>query len=108
VPGFLVNVSTRVTCSHQGLATTTMTAPNVLVMGQPVALQTSVYTVALCALPPPPAANGPCVSSTVWSNAATRVFANGIPVLLQSSQSLCAPTGTPILITAIQTRVLGM
>jgi hypothetical protein len=108
MPGFLVNSSTRVTCTHQGIATTMTTAPNVLVMGQPVALQTSLYTVALCPLPPPPAANGPCATSTVWSNVATRVFANAIPVLLQDSQNFCVPSGTPLLITATQTRVYGM
>jgi hypothetical protein len=107
LPGFLVNLTTTVTCTHQGLAKPTMTVPNVLVMMQPIAVQTSPYVVAGCALPPPPAANGPCVTAA-WVSGATRVFANGNPVLLQDSQALCAPSGTPLLITANQTRVSGI
>jgi len=107
LPGFLVNLSAIVTCTHQGIAKPTMTVPNVLVMGQPIAVRTSPYVVAGCLLPPPPAANGPCVTAA-WLSSATRVFANGNPVLLQDSQSLCAPSGTPLLITATQTRVSGI
>jgi hypothetical protein len=108
VPGFLVNLSATVTCAHQGMAKPTVSAPNVLVMGQPVSLQTSPYVIALCTLPPPPAANGPCATAPTWFNAAKRVFANGVPVLLQDSQSICVPSGTPLLITFTQTRVTGM
>ena len=39
------------------------------------------YVVAGCALPPPPAGNGPCVTAQ-WVTGATRVLANGVPVLL--------------------------
>jgi hypothetical protein len=42
------------------------------------------------------------------SVAATRVFAAGQPVLLMSSQAICAPTGTPLVAVAAQTRVIGM
>ena len=107
MPGFLVNLSTTVTCTHQGPAKPTVTAPNILVMGAPVALQTSPYVVTLCTLPPPPGANGPCATAPTWFNAAKRVFANGVPVLLQDSQALCVPSGTPLIISANQTRVFG-
>ena len=83
-----------------------MTAANVLVMGQPVALM-APYLVTLCPLPPPPTANGPCATAPTWSNAAKRVFANGVAVLLQDSQALCVPTGTPLIFSANQTRVFG-
>jgi hypothetical protein len=36
------------------------------------------------------------------------VKANGMAVLLQSSQALCTPTGTPLAIVRTQTRVKGM
>jgi hypothetical protein len=39
---------------------------------------------------------------------ATRVLANGAPVLLQTSPSVCAPTGTPLTVAATQVRVTGM
>ncbi len=37
----------------------------------------------------------------------TRVLSNGQPLLVQSSQAICAPTGTPLLIVATQTRVFA-
>jgi hypothetical protein len=107
LPGFLVNLTTIVTCTHQGIAKPTMTVPNVLVMGQPIVVWTSPYVVAGCTLPPPPVANGPCVKAAFLTGA-TRVSANGIPVLLQDSQALCAPSGTPLQIKPPPTRVTGI
>jgi len=107
LPGFLLHLNAMVTCAHAGTATPMSTIPNVLVSGQPIVIQTIPYGVLGCTLPPPPAANGPCVTAT-WLTAATRVFSYGNPVLLQDSMSICAPSGTPLLITATQTRVLGM
>jgi hypothetical protein len=40
--------------------------------------------------------------------AATRVTLGGQPALLQDSQSLCVPTGTPLQVVVCQTRVKGM
>jgi hypothetical protein len=37
-----------------------------------------------------------------------RITSNGLPVLLQDSQAVCAPTGTPLVIMATQVRVTGM
>lgn len=81
--------------------------PRVLVSGQPVVPLTSTYLVAGCTLPPPPAANGPCVTAQ-FITSATRVFVSGVPVLLLDSQALCQPTGTPVLPLVTQTRVTGI
>jgi hypothetical protein len=62
------------------------------------------YAVAGCALPPPPAANGPCVTAQ-WVTGTTRVLSNGQPLVVQSSQAICAPTGTPLVIIVTQPRV---
>jgi hypothetical protein len=75
-------------------------------MGQPVVLQTSVYAIAGCANPVPPANTGPCVTAQ-WVLGALRVRSMGQPVLLQDSQALCLPTGTPLTFVAAQTRVKG-
>ena len=77
-----------------------------MVNGQPVVTQTCTYTVAGCAMPTPPAGNGPCVTAQ-FLTAATRVMAAGQPVLLQASQSMCTPTGTPLMPTVVQSRVIG-
>lgn len=107
MPGPLLHVGATVFCSHAGQAQPTVPFPRVLVSGQPIVTQTTPYAVAGCTLPPPPAANGPCVTAQ-WVTGATRVFANGVPVLLLSSQAICAPTGTPLIPSIAQTRVIGM
>ena len=96
-----------VLCAHSGQAQPTAPNPRVLVSGQPVVTQPTVYTVAGCSFPPPPSGNGPCVTAQ-FVTAATRVMAGGQPVLLMDSQAVCTPTGTPLLIQNTQTRVTGM
>jgi hypothetical protein len=105
--GPLIHVGATVLCSHQGQAQPTAPYPRVTVSGQPIVLQSTSYTVAACTLPPPPNGNGPCVTAQ-WVTGATRVFANGVPVLLLSSQAVCAPTGTPLMPKVTQTRVVGI
>ena len=94
-------------CSHAGQAQPTAPQPRVLVSGQPVTTLSAPYVVAGCALPPPPAANGPCITAQ-FVMGATRVFAEGVPILLLDSQAICAPTGTPLIVAVTQTRVTGM
>jgi hypothetical protein len=107
MPGFLVHVGATVLCSHAGQATPTAPNPRVLVSGQPTVTVSAPYVVAGCAMPPPPAGNGPCVTAQ-WLMGSTRVLSNGQPLVLIDSQAICVPTGTPLLIVATQTRVLGM
>ena len=107
MPGFVLHLGATVICSHGGQATPTAPFPRVLVSGQPVTTLPAPYVIAGCALPPPPAANGPCVTAQ-WIIGATRVLAGGQPVLVQSSQAICAPTGTPVQILVTQTRVTAM
>jgi len=107
MPGFLLHLGATVLCSHAGQATPVVVNPRVLVGGQPTVTLSSPYVIAGCALPPPPAANGPCVTGQ-FITSATRITSNGQPLLLFDSQSICAPTGTPMIIVATQTRATGM
>jgi hypothetical protein len=107
VPGFLLHLGALVQCSHVGQATPTVTNPRVTVMGQPTVTIAAPYVVAGCTLPPPPVANGPCVTAQ-YVTSATRVTSLGQPLLLLDSQSICVPTGTPLLILSTQTRVTGV
>ncbi|MGH8071124.1 MAG: hypothetical protein ACRERE_39035 [Candidatus Entotheonellia bacterium] len=107
MPGFLLHVGATVLCAHGGQAQPTVPNPRITVSGQPIVMLTTPYVVAGCALPPPPAANGPCVTAQ-WVSAATRVTSNGQPVLLLDSQAMCAPTATPLVVTVTQIRVSGM
>ncbi|HUH62420.1 MAG TPA: hypothetical protein VLZ50_05450 [Terracidiphilus sp.] len=103
MPGFLVHVGATVLCSHGGQAQPTVPNPRVSVSGQPTVSIAGPYVVAGCAFPPPPAANGPCVSAQ-WLMGSTRVTSNGQPLVVLSSQAICAPTGTPLVIAVTQTR----
>lgn len=106
MPGPLLHLGATVLCAHAGQAMPGVTSPRVMVSGQPVATLTSPYLVAGCTLPPPPAANGPCVTAQ-FVTSALRVVTLGQPVLLMDSQAICAPTGTPLLPTVVQPRVIG-
>lgn len=106
MPGFLLHVGATVLCLHGGQAQPTVPNTRVLVGGQPTVTQPAPYVVAGCAMPPPPAGNGPCVTAS-WIVGALRVTSNGQPLLLQSSQAICAPTGTPLNIVVTQMRVRG-
>lgn len=104
MPGYMLHMGATVLCAHAGQAMPTVTSPRVKVGGQPIVTQPGPYSVAGCTLPPPPAANGPCVIAQ-WVSAAVRVKSMGIPVLLQDSQAVCTPTGTPLNVVVTQFRV---
>ena len=106
MPGPVLHLGATVTCLHAGQAQPTVTNPRVLVGGRPAVTQTAPWLVAGCTLPPPPAANGPCVTAQ-WVTGSTRVLADGQPLLLMDSQAICAPTGTPLLPLVGQTRVVA-
>jgi hypothetical protein len=107
MPGFLLHVGATVLCSHGGQAQPTVPNPRVLVSGQPVVTIAGPWVIAGCPFPPPPAANGPCVTAQ-FVTSATRVLATGQPVLLLDSQAVCVPTGTPLIVAVTQPRVTGM
>ena len=106
MPGFLLHVGATVLCAHGGQAQPTVPSPRVTVGGQPIVTQAAPHVVAGC-----PFVAGvtpmPCVTAQ-WTIGATRVLSNGQPVLLQSSQAVCVPNGTPVTIVMTQTRVSGI
>ena len=106
MPGPLLHVGAVIICAHGGQAQPTTPNPRVLVNGQPTVTVATPYVVAGCPFVPP-GGNGPCVTAQ-FVIAATRVTSNGQPLLLQDSQSVCAPTGTPLLPLVVQPRVTGM
>ena len=107
MPGFLLHFGATVLCSHGGQAQPTVPNPRVLVSGQPTVTLPGPWVIAGCALPPPPAANGPCVTAQFVSSA-VRLLSNGQPLLLLDSQAICVPTGTPLMIVMTQVRTTGM
>jgi hypothetical protein len=107
MPGTLLHVGATVLCAHGGQAQPMVPNPRVTVNGMPTVTVASPYAVAGCAMPPPTAGNGPCVTAQ-FVTSALRVTSNGQPLLLMDSQAICAPTGTPLIIAVTQPRVTGI
>ena len=103
MPGYVLDVGSTVLCAHPpGQAQPAMPSPRVKLSGNAIVTQPTPYTVSGCALTgtgPPPCA------TAQWTTGATRVKSMGQPVLLQDSQSVCVPTGTPLSVMVTQARV---
>jgi hypothetical protein len=106
MPGFLLHAGATVMCAHAGQAQPASANMRVLLSGQPTVTQSAPYVMTGCPFAPP-SGNGPCVSAQ-WVTAAVRTRSNGVPLLLQDSQSICAPTGTPLTVVVTQARVKGI
>lgn len=105
MPGFLLHVGASVACAHGGRAQPTAPNPRVSVVGRPTVTVAGPYAVAGCPFNVG-GAPSPCITGQ-WVRGATRVLSGGIPLVLADSQAQCMPNGTPLLITALQTRVTG-
>ncbi len=104
MPAPVLHLGATVICMHAGPATPLTPFPRVLVSGQPVVTLSTPYAIAGCALTGTP--NPPCVTAQ-WVMGALRVMAGGVPILLQTSQAVCVPTGTGLLPLVVQPRVLA-
>jgi hypothetical protein len=104
MPAPILHLGATVLCSHAGQAMPMSPFPHVLVSAQPVVTLASPYAVAGCALTGTPVP--PCLTGQFVMGAA-RVLAGGAPVATLTSQSVCIPTGTPMLPVVAQTRVLA-
>jgi hypothetical protein len=105
VPGYLLHQGATILCSHPpGQATPAAVNSRVKVSGQSIVVQTAQYSIAGCALST--TTTPPCATAQ-WITGAARVRAGGAPVLLQDSQSICVPTGSPLSVVVTQVRVKG-
>jgi uncharacterized Zn-binding protein involved in type VI secretion len=104
MPGPIIHLGATVTCSHAGQAQPVTAVPRVTVGGAPVVTLAVPYVIAGCALASVP--SPPCASAQ-WTAGAQRVRVLGQPVAIQGGQSTCLPTGTPLLPTAVQPRVVA-
>jgi hypothetical protein len=110
MPGPVLHTGTVATCPHGGSLNIIAASPRVTVGGMPVAVLTDQGLVAGCAFTIPPAKPQPCVT-TRWIVGATRVVANGQPVLINPVVAICLsadqiPGGPPI-IASSQVRVVA-
>lgn len=104
MPAPILHFGATVLCSHAGQAMPVAPFPRVLLSGQPVVTLTSPYAIAGCALS---GSGSPPCATAQWVVGALRVMAGGAPVLTMAGQSVCVPTGTPLMPVVAQTRVLA-
>jgi hypothetical protein len=104
MPGFLIQQGATVMCVHGGQAMALVPNPTVTLDGLPTCLLPDPWIVAGCAGIPPVVP--PCVTAT-WIIGTVRVTSFGLPLLVQSSQAICVPTGTPLFPIVTQTRVIA-
>ncbi len=102
---YLIQQGASVLCSHGGQAMPTATNAQVTINGQPTVTTSAPWQVAACPLVPPPLP--PCVTAQ-WVTGTTRVTSGGEPLVVQSGQAICIPTGTPLMPVSTQTRVTAM
>lgn len=107
MPGFVLHQGAVVLCAHAGQAQPVVVNPRVTVSGQATVTLASTYSVAGCTFPAMTTGAPPCATAQ-FVTSALRVTSLGQPLLLQDSQAVCVPTGTPLLISAIQPRVSAM
>jgi hypothetical protein len=100
----IVDFGATVLCSHGGQASPTQAFPRAMLSGQPVVTLSATYTVVGCTLRG--TLDAPYETGT-WGDGARRVQAGGVPVALGSGTSVCSPTGTPLLLLAVQSRVFA-
>lgn len=107
MPGSLLHSGAGVTCVHAGKAKPVAFSPRVKVSGKAIVTMSNAYKITGCTFPTISSGSPPCATAT-WTKAATRVTSMGQPVLLQDSTATCIPTGTGLLIIAVQPRASGM
>lgn len=105
MPGFMLHAGATILCAHGGQAQPTATNPRVTVSGMPIVTLAAPHAVVGC--PFATATPQPCLTAN-WTVGALRVTSLGVPVLVQSSQAICAPNGTPLTVVAVQTRVSAL
>ena len=95
-----------VICTHGGDATPAVAASRVTASGAPVVTIDAAYAISGCPFVPP-AGDGPCVTG-LWIAGASRVSTGGRPVAVADGASVCAPTGTAMIVVASQGRVRAL
>ena len=100
----IVRISDLILCAHGGTVKPIGGNPRVRISGEPIVIMTTPGMVAGCPQPPPPVGTGPCLTA-VWTCAAQRVKASGIPVLTMGSIGITTPSGTALVVGSMQPRV---
>ncbi len=113
MPGPILHVGLGATCPHGSPMSVAPGEPRVMLTGQAAATMADLYTIAACPFQVPAGPSTkpqPCIK-VQYTGPATRVFANGKPVMLGTSVGICQsaeqiPAGPPT-VSVFQTRVIA-
>jgi hypothetical protein len=110
MPGPVLHTGANASCPHGGVVSIVVASPRVLLGGMPAAVLTDQGLVAGCVFTLPNGKPQPCVT-TKWIAGATRMMANGVPLLINPCVALCLSAeqipGGPPTISSSQTRVVA-
>jgi hypothetical protein len=98
---YIVHDHATIICPHLGSVSTSTSNNRVFVNNRPVVTQVDSFRVRGCKN-----GNNPCIRA-IWTGPAQHVFANGKPIILQSSRGYCIPTNGPPNVIHTQYRVSG-
>ena len=82
MPGLVLHAGAVLTCSHGGQVKIVPAQVRAAVSGTPICTAADKFTVIGC--PGIPASPGVVCTTMTWQNVASRVTANGVPVLVQA------------------------
>lgn len=103
----LVNADSTVQCSHSGSGTATKKISKVKVKGAKLIPKGTKYSISGCSLPPPIAANGPCVMGQSGSKPLKKVKSGGKKLASKKTKWTCTPTGAKAKVADTQSKVKG-
>lgn len=79
MPGLVLSAGAVLTCAHGGQVKIVPVQVRAAVSGTPICTAADTFTVVGC-----PGVSGVFCTTLTWQNTATRVTANGVPVLAQA------------------------
>ena len=98
--GYAVQQGATVRCAHGGQAEPTLTSPRVWLGGAPAVALPPPWTVRNCTPP-----SGPACATATWTTGSVRVTSSGSPLVVDSGTASCVPTGVPLRVLDVQSRV---
>lgn len=104
MPGPILHAGAAVTCTHGGQAQAVSPSPRVFVSTMPAVTVATQYAIAGCSLT---GSGAPPCASGQWVSGSVRVLSMGVPLAVQSGQSTCVPTGTPMIPVSVQPRAIA-
>jgi hypothetical protein len=109
MPGYIVTIANKANCTHQGVATPAPPTGRVMIMGAAAVTLAHTYAIVGCGYPAATSGAQPACLAAKITAGSLRVTTMGVAfaVLPLAPPTLCTPTGLPLLVMPLQTRVFA-